>query len=216
MLLVPELSKVFILVPRTGTGSFYREMKRVYPRSILLYRHMEADGCPRCYDRWERIGFVRHPLARLYSLWSFMQDFSGGAQVQGGAASLDAARVRRQSARSFEDWLINNREPWTIPFDTNGEGAWWPILSRMNAAPENTLSQFQYLRPDLGTTIWKFEDLRSHMTKLGLDVDNISNNTRSKEQLSDGRRHARTFSDAAIDHISRFQKWDLEQDCAFV
>lgn len=216
MLIVPELQKVFILVPRTGTGSFYREMKRVYPRAMLLYRHMEADGCPMGYDRWERIGFVRHPLARLYSLWKFMQSFAGGAQVQGGAASFDAARVRRQADRPFEDWLLNNVEPWTIPTDTNGEGAFWPVLSRMHASPENRISQFQYLRPDLGVTVWKFEDLRSHMAKLGLDVANVSNNTRDVLNLHNPALHEAVRAAEVQAHISRFQKWDLEQDCRYV
>lgn len=216
MLIVPELEKVFILVPRTGSGSFYREMRRVYPRSMLLYRHMEADGCPRGYDRWERIGFVRHPLARLVSLYTFLQTFGGGAQVQGGQASKDAQRIREQANRPFIDWLRNNDAPFTTPLSPNGDGAYWPVLSRINPLPENKLSQFDYLRPDLGTTIWKFENLRRHMSMLGLDIHQVSNNTRTVEKIGSHRRAHVPLDEGVNEHISTYCRWDLEQDCRYV
>jgi hypothetical protein len=207
MLIVPELRKVFILVPRTGTGSFYREMQRVYPRSMLLYRHMEADGVPQGYDRWPRFGFVRHPLARLMSLHRFMGTFAGGAQVQGGAASEDAQRVRRQGERPFEDWLLNNNDPWTVPYDLSGSRDYWPVLARRNPAPENRLSQHAYLRPDLGTTVWKFEDLSGHMLELGLDPTRKANMTPHKPV---------TYSTAIERHLIHYCSWDLAQNCKFI
>lgn len=205
MIIVPELQKVFILVPRTGSGSFYRELRRVYTRSMLLYRHAEAELCPPGYDRWERVGFVRHPMMRLWSLYNFMQTFSGGAQVQGGAASLDAERIRRQASRSFDDWVQNNREPWTVPYDLSAPGdTWWPVLYRANALAENMRSQATYLRPDLGTTILKFEDLREHMATWGLNYGFRMNAT---------TRPKVTATRETWDHVERFCKWDMEQDC---
>lgn len=204
MLIVPEIQKVFILVPRTGSGTLYRQIGAKYPKAMLLYRHMEADGCPHGYDRWERIGFVRHPLFRLWSLYNFMRNFGGGAQVQGGAASSDAQRVRAQVAMPFEEWLLNNREPWTVPFDLNGNGAYWPVLARMNSAPETRLSQWAYLRPDLGVTVHKFEELKACLSAWGLDPAAVSNAT---------VREGPPTSEAISNHLSRFCKWDLEQDC---
>jgi hypothetical protein len=207
MLIVPELQTVFILVPRTGSGTLYREMKRVYPRAMLLYRHMEADGVPHGYDRWKRVGFVRNPLMRLLSLYAFMQTFTGGAQVQGGGASADAARIRRQvDGKIFEEWLLGNVEPWTVPYDLNGEGAYWPVLTRRHAAPENKLSQWQYLRPDLGTQILRFDDLRNHMNTWGLQPSTTANVTTT------GRTDV-VVSQAVDDHIRRYCSWDLEQGC---
>lgn len=204
MIIVPELKKVFILVPRTGSGSLYRELRRVYPKSMLLYRHMEAEGCPRGYDRWERIGFVRHPLMRLWSLYNFMQTFAGGAQVQGGTASADAERARLQVARPFEDWLLHNKEPWTVPYDLNGNGDWWPVLDRTNGLAENMRSQWTYLRPDLGTTVLKFQDLRRHMHDWGLNANQNSNMT---------VKHDPPVTAAVMAHISKFCSWDMEQNC---
>jgi hypothetical protein len=204
VIIVPELQKVFILVPRTGSGTLYRELRRVYPKSMLLYRHMERDGCPRGYDRWEHVGFVRHPLLRLWSLYTFMQNFAGGAQVQGGAASADAKRARDQVSRPFVEWVLLNREPWTVPYDIGGHGAWWPVLDRTNGLAENMRSQWTYLRPDLGTKVLKFEDLRRYMLDWGLDASRNVNMT---------VKPAPQITKAVNDHIARVCAWDLEQDC---
>lgn len=206
MLIVPELQKVFILVPRTGSGTLYREMKRVYPKAMLLYRHMEADGCPRGYDRWERIGFVRHPLMRLWSLYHFMRVFVGGAQVQ---HSADVLRILNQVDRPFDDWLLNNTEPWTIPYDLSGQNDFWPVLERTHPAPETRLSQWSYLRPDLGTKVLKFQNLQKHMAEWGLDPTALANAT-SKS------RPPVTVNDDIVEHLNRFCKWDIEQNCELV
>ena len=62
MILIPEKQVVLILVPRTGSGTLKRAVKARYPKSILLYRHMEADGGPAGYDRWQKIGIVRQTV----------------------------------------------------------------------------------------------------------------------------------------------------------
>jgi hypothetical protein len=198
MMIVPELETVFIFVPRTGSGTLYRELRRVYPRSMLLYRHMEADGCPRGYDRWQRTGFVRHPLLRLWSLYNFMRGFQGGALVQ---HDRDKQRIWKQVDRPFEDWLLHNEQPWTVPYDLSGEGAYWPVLERTHTAPENKLSQWSYLRPDLGTDVLKFVDLHQHMRDWGLSPALCANSTQASEPPS---------SPAISAHIQRFCKWDLE------
>jgi hypothetical protein len=207
MLIVPELETVFILVPRTGSGSFYREMRRVYPKAMLLYRHAEAELCPLGYDRWQRVGFVRHPMMRLHSLYTYMQDFAGGAQVQGGTSSEDAARCRAQVARGFDDWVLNNREPWTIPYCLSGTGSWWPVLFRSNGLAENQRSQATYLRPDLGTQVIKFEYLADYMHSIKLDPQFRANQT-AKPPCAPSK--------AAWEHVNRICKWDLEQDCDYI
>jgi len=210
MLIVPELKAVFILVPRTGTGTLYREMRRVYPKSMLLYRHAEASLVPPGYDRWCKVGFVRHPLTRLRSLYHFMQTFGGGAQVQDGAALADAKRVRRQVyGKTFEDWLLHNREPWTVPFDLNGAGGYWPILFRANAAPENLLSQHAYLRPDLGTQVLRFQELSQHMVTWGLNPEVRKNDTVTPPTLEG-------VSQKVLAHLNHYCEWDLAQGCSLL
>lgn len=202
MIIVPEIETVFILVPRTGSGTLYKEIQRVYPKSMLLYRHMEADGVPQGYDRWDKIGFIRHPVDRLHSLYRFMCNFVGSAQITGAKATGDIQRIKNQVAnKTFSDWVLTNNEPWTAPYDINGDGYYWPLLARTNPAPENKLSQFQYLRPDLGTEILRFEKLSLHMERFNLDPSFIRNRT-TKEQHN--------VTDAALHHIKKFCQWDFE------
>lgn len=204
MIIVPELKKVFILVPRTGSGTLYRELQSVYPRSMLLYRHMEADGVPIGYDRWEKVGFVRHPLYRLWSLYRLMQTFGGGACVQGGQARADAERIRNQTEPSFEHWLLNNYQPWTVPYDLSTGQDFWPILSRRYGAPENRLSQWQYLRPDLGTKILHFSLLRHYLKEWGLNPEFVANKVLVEEP---------PVSAAIHEHLWKFCEWDIRQGC---
>jgi len=204
VIIVPELQKVFILVPRTGSGSLYRELHRVYPRSMLLYRHMEADGCPRGYDRWQRVGFVRHPLMRLWSLFRFMQQFTESAHTK----DIDEARrIQEQTRCGFETWLLHNDAPFTKAHDLVGTHIYRPIMCRINGAPENKCSQYDYLRPDLGTLVLKFENLREHMTEWGLSP------TLRKNHIGNPPP---PLSPAISDHIARYCAWDLEQHCAFI
>lgn len=207
MIICPELQTVFILVPRTGSGSLYREILRVYPKSMLLYRHMEADGVPQGYDRWKRVGFVRHPVARLHSLYKFMQRFGGGTRTSNtSGASIDTLRVRKQvEGRTFVEWLQQNDQPWTMPCDVNGAGGWWPTLSKRDPAPENKRSQWSYLRPDLGTVVYRFEDLPQHMAEWGLAPAH-----ENKTPPSSGHIDLEAYT-----HIHKFCTWDFEQGCSY-
>jgi hypothetical protein len=44
VILIPEIETIVLLVPRTGSGSLRKAIAAKYPKSVLLYRHMEADG----------------------------------------------------------------------------------------------------------------------------------------------------------------------------
>lgn len=188
-------------MPRTGSGTLYRELQRVYPKSMLLYRHMEADGVPHGYDRWQRVGFVRHPLMRLWSLHNYMRIHKDGAATND---PVEAQRVRSQSETPFEDWMLRNNEPFTKAFNLSGSGRYAPLLTRSHAAPENKLSQWDYLRPDLGTQVLKFENLHHHLAEWGLNPDASHNRISPQEP---------PHSAEIVNHLWRFCKWDLEQHC---
>lgn len=213
MLIVPEIETVFILVPRTSTGTLTRVVKETYPRSMLLYRHMEANGVPLGYDRWRRVGFVRHPMVRLYSLWSFMQVWGEKERVAGGPTNRErfppeAERIAKQSDRPFEDWLLNNEQAWTTPNDLVTGAEYWPLLAKTDPAPENKRSQYSYLRPDLGTIIHKFEDISEAYAEYGLELDQHAN-ARPDRELP-------TFSEEAWRHVENFCAWDIDQHCKYV
>lgn len=203
MLIVPEIQTVFILTPRTGSGTLYRAAREKYPRSMLLYRHMEADGCPQGYDMWRRVGFVRHPTVRLWSLYNFMKTWDRSGLMT--HSTEEQKRVYAQVARPFEDWLINNTETWTAPRCLSGTGSEWPQLARRDPAPENKRSQFSYLRPDLGVTIHKYEDIADVFPTYGLPTD--SRHNKSEKPVMPA------LSPAAQAHIETFCAWDLSLGC---
>jgi len=153
MILVPERETVIILVPRTGSGSLRRAIAERYPRSVLIYRHMEADGVPDGYDRWRKVGVIRHPIARLWSLYKFLRTFDGDHDAAYIAAMRDSVSA------SFSEWIVSNRVPFTSPYDTAGYGRFWPQFTVRHPLPENCKSQFMYLRPDLGTEILQFSEM---------------------------------------------------------
>lgn len=171
MILIPEIQTVALLVPRTGSGSLRRAVVERYPQSMMIYRHMEADGIPAGYDRWRRIGVVRKPLDRLWSLYKFLKRF------QGDHDPAYIAAMRRQVARPFEEWLLGNETVFTSPYDSAGLGRFWPGFTVRHALPENRKSQFLYLRPDLGTEIIRYDSLSDGIAReldVSLGVQNVT------------------------------------------
>lgn len=151
MIIIPELQTVVILVPRTGSGSLRRAVRAQYPDSILLYRHMEADGVPHGYDRWRRIGVVRDPIERLWSLYKFLRNYGSDQHDPAFVASM-----RASAAVSFDDFILKNQTVFTSPYDSAGHGRFWPHYACRHPLPENRKSQYLYLRPDLGTQIYHY------------------------------------------------------------
>jgi len=195
MILIPEIETVVVLVPRTGSGSLRRAVADAYPRSMLLYRHMEADGVPHGYDRWRKVGVVRHPTERLWSLYKFLRDFDGNHDL----AYIES--MRASVRMPFSDWLLSNQTPFTTPYDSAGLGRFFPNYTVHHPLPENRKSQFMYLRPDLGTTVYQFTDLEAFGTALGVQLG----------------RHNRTSADDAPNlsaeaeaHMRRWFAWDFD------
>lgn len=195
MLLIPELQMVLILVPRTGSGSLRRAIVEAYPRAMLVYRHMEADGVPAGYDRWRKVGFVRDPVDRLWSLYKFLRSF-GGDHDQ---AYVDS--MRNSVSCSFDTWLQHNQTVFTSPYDSAGLGRYFAPFTVRHPLPENRKSQFVYLRPDLGTEVRPYESVGAFAAELGLTLG--SQNATQAEAVP-------PISPASLDHCRRFMAWDYE------
>lgn len=196
MIIIPEIETVMILVPRTGSGSLRRAIAKRYPKSMLIYRHMEADGLPLGYDQWKKVGVLREPVARLWSLYKFLRNFGGDhdpAYVQA---------MRESVSMGFSEWLVSNRVPFTTPYDSAGHGRFWPQYTVRHPLPENRKSQFMYLRPDLGTKIVPFNKLGNLAAHLDLDLDHQNRTT------EDG---APDLSPLAQEHVERWFRWDSIQ-----
>lgn len=193
MIIIPELETVVILVPRTGSGSLRRAIASRYPRSTMIYRHMEADGVPHGYDRWPKVGVVRHPVDRLWSLYKFLKNFTGYE------ASYVAA-MRRSVNAPFCEWLVHNREVFTNPYDRSGGNGFFPVFSVLHSLPENQKSQFVYLRPDLGTRIYRHDELHMLESRLGVRLGDT--------HKTDDTPHPRLTQEAER-HVNSFFDWDL-------
>lgn len=199
MLLIPELETVVILVPRTGSGSLKHAVLKRYPKAVLLYRHMEADGVPHGYDRWRRVGVVRDPVARMWSLYNFLAHFDGPYEP----AYIDAQR-RSVGGRDFETWLLTNETVFTSPYDSSGQGRFFPQYAVLHAMPETRKSQHHYLRPDLGTEVYQF----SAMHKLLRDLGGLEIEHHNPAGCTAGP--IPVLSSEGREHIQRWFRWDLQ------
>jgi hypothetical protein len=199
MIIVPEIETVVILVPRTGSGALKRAIAARYPKSVALYRHMEADGVPAGYDRWTRLGVVRHPVHRLWSLYKFLQ---AGKLLTNGHPPAYVERQRKSSQRPFEDWLINNDVVFTNPYSTDGSLKFYPLYSVRHSMPENRKSQFLYLRPDLGTRVVHFGHLPALATELDIRMPLVNETDPDAPP---------TLSAHALDYVRRVFAWDIDQ-----
>lgn len=165
MLIIPELQTVVILVPRTGTNYIKKAVAERYPQSTLLYRHMEADGVPFGYDHYHRVGVVRDPIDRLWSLYKYLRDYNLDACAPYKRAymrSLQASTV----ALPFATWLHVNNMPIATPFGS--EGGYHPQSAVMHILPEPVKSQYIYLRPDLGTEVIRYPDIGELLRRLDI------------------------------------------------
>lgn len=161
MLIIPEHRAVLILPPRTGSTSIKEAVRARYPCAKSLYRHMERDSIPAAFRDWAVIGIVREPLARLHSLYRYMQRIPETSGEPGWRA-----RIAADTRRPFEDWLLRSTEPFNDPSVTCGRGDYYAVRHVM---PITRKSQFAWLRPDLGPIeILNFEDIGALETRLDI------------------------------------------------
>ncbi len=198
MILIPDLETVIILVPRTGTRALKRGIAARWPNAIHLYRHMEADGVPQGYDRWRKVGVVRHPVERLWSLYKYLQRF-GIDHCQEHEAAYTAA-MRASVDRPFDDWLLHNERPFTSPYDSAGLGRFYPFYCCRHPLPENRKSQWVYLRPDLGTQIFTHDNIGDLHDLLDVETPTINGTAPTLPPL---------LSDAAQAYVNRWFSWDF-------
>jgi hypothetical protein len=94
--------------------------------------------------------------------------------------------------------VLNNEELF-VPKDSG-----LPILHQLHHIPETMKSQEVYLRPDLGTVVLKFQDLRQHMAAWGLDFDRQNGATVSVPLPPPSKKLRR--------HLRKYFAWELDMN----
>lgn len=164
MLIIPEIEHVVILPPKTASTSLKAAVMARYPLAFAPYRHMEADGVPTGYQNWAKVGLVRKPFERLWSLYRYCRD------LKEDAPGWDRDRVREVNYPTqmlFEDWIHFNRSV----FATSGRlgDKKRPYYHTLYPEAENRKSQYIYLRPDLGTHVFRMNQMDRLCERLGID-----------------------------------------------
>lgn len=197
MIIIPEIKTVVILVPRTGSSSLRKAIAARYPGAIHLYRHMEADGVPHGYDRWRKVGMLRDPVARLWSLYKFLRTLDGRHDPE----YIEA--MRKSVDMPFNEWLVTNEATFTDPYSRQDGLMIHPFYACRHPMPETRKSQWVYLRPDLGTELFLHSVTNSLWEELDLPECEVFEN-------SSGDTTWPGLSYEAAQHISRFHYWDLK------
>lgn len=208
MLIVPHCQTVVILPPRTGSGTLIKAVLRDCPGSFLLYRHMEADGVPHGYDKWHKVGILRNPVDRLWSLYKFLHTINSPSY---NPVWLKEQRDSVLRYPSFSDWIVNNDVVFTYPPPVCEERPVYEAqYSVLHPTPETKKSQYIYLRPDLGTIIVPYENLSTLASRLGADINTAVMNVTSKDEPMP------PLSAEAEAHVRWFFSWDEERHRAEV
>lgn len=198
MIVIPELKIILICTPKTGTTSLVTAILDKYSHSKLLHRHMEADAVPEAYSNYEKIGVFRNPIDRLWSLYNYSRNFTTADH----SAWHEHIKKVRESVknRTFNEWIVENNYPFTQPIDAQGNIS--AKYSVKHVIPENFKSQFIYLRPDLGTIIFHYDELHKLEEKLNIVMPkiNITSYDNKRENLN---------YDSLI-HLKEHLSWDLD------
>jgi hypothetical protein len=116
------------------------------------------------------------------------------------AYRAEMKRVREVIWGFANDWCIHNQIVFT---NANDDIKFIPRFSVRHALPENRKSQFLYLRPDLGTTIYRYSQVGALWDRLGVDRECDRHNVTTSEAIP-------TLCDTTRSHLDRVFKWDFE------
>ena len=196
MIIIPELETIVLCPPRTGSTSLKYAIADRYKKSFLLYRHMEADGVPHGYDRWTKVGLVREPIDRLWSLYMYCK-YTLEDKDSYTPGWFDDVRIPPEI--DFSEWILHNKAIFTQAHSVDKIFAGYTVL---HAFPETCKSQYHTLRPDLGTQVLTFDNRDSLFELLDVQPEHLNTS------LANMTQHA-TLTPEAMAHIEKYFAWDL-------
>jgi hypothetical protein len=102
---------------------------------------------------------------------------------------------------TFSQWVLKNEIVFTSPYDSAGLGRYYAHFTVRHPLPENRKSQFIYLRPDLGTQIYRYDQYDQFSATLGVEPARTHNTTAPSSPF---------LTDEAREYLHRSQAWDFE------
>lgn len=194
MLIIPEKRAIIILPPRTGSSTIHNAVREACPFSFMLYRHAERDAIPPGFEDFHVFGFVREPLARMWSLYKFLcilDPLTSATWAQEEVMRL----LESVQGKTFEEWLLTNEEPF-LPAGTGHPG-----LYQLHYKPETHKSQYEYLRPDLGTAVLPYSHLGEWLRHHQLPELHENKTTDTLKMPA--------MTPAIAKHLEQFMEWEL-------
>jgi hypothetical protein len=148
MLVIPELKKVVIMPPRSGSTALKAAVLDKYPLATCPHRHGEAVMFSRrmaqshlelTAQEYSFVYCLRDPVERLKSLWRYMQNVS---RTRNPTAPAWWIRVQNRDAdRPFSDWVMHSTSAFSSP--DNEQDTYHAVAFQMPAAHK---SATQYLK----------------------------------------------------------------------
>lgn len=185
MLVIPDLKKVVIMPPRTGSTALKKLVMEVYPATVCPHRHGEVlmfnEGGRHVRQFGHRpyeysfVYMLRDPVERMKSLWRYMQNVN--PQRNPAAPEWWIRQQNQDADKPFSDWVMQSTSLFSAPYDANDDYYCCAIQ-----VPAVHKSAAQYLR-GLGNR--KLEVIRAYNEDDMIDVlqiggmSNINNSTPS-------------------------------------
>lgn len=190
MLIIPELKKVVITPPRSGSTALRALIREKYEHATSPFRHGEVAMLGHCKlvkqvrdGEWSIVYILRDPLQRMISLWRYMHDVSYTRNARAPKEWVD--RINKDADRPFNDWLWNSTELFNESNAKPGDGSVESQYCTFFNVTATRKSAGEFLRyaPNRSVQIVNFLDSKTYKRVLGvnpqkLDVDVRNDSTK--------------------------------------
>lgn len=164
MIIIPEISAIYVRVPGNEDGSFSQAILNRYSQARILYNQMEVDGIPIEYKHFEKFGIVRDPIERL---WNFYNDHKY-KEATPFSQTIYGPGVKDYD---FETWVLLSTACFgaeTHPRKTREGNTLYEPNAIIHHIPENQKSQYFYLMPTSGASYQSDEAAAPANNEIGL------------------------------------------------
>lgn len=211
MLIIPELKKVVITPPRSGSTALRALIRDKYEHATSPFRHGEVAMLGHCKlveqvadGEWSIVYILRDPFQRMISLWRYMHDVSYTRNARAPKEWVD--RINKDADREFNDWLWNSTELFNESNAKPGDGSVESQYCTFFNVPATRKSAGEFLRyaPNRSVELVRFLNNEDYKRVLGIDMNGINLGDARNEST---KLHANVTG--CGDFIMKWHKQDL-------